>query len=71
MRGLIISNPMQIDIVNHSLSGKGGLDPSELRFSLLYWDKLVYPSNNLISFGGGDNEEFLISVGNPPNFHRP
>ena len=63
MRGLIISNPMQIDIVNHSLSGKGGLDPSELRFSLLYWDKLVYPSNNLISFGGGDDEEFLISVG--------
>ena len=63
MRGLIISNPMQIDIVNHSLSGNGGLDPSELRFSLLYWDKLVYPSNNLISFGGGDDEEFLISVG--------
>ena len=66
--GLIISNPMQIDIVNHSLSGKGGLDPSELRFSLLYWDKLVYPSNNLISFGGGDDEEFLISVG---VLHKP
>lgn len=66
--GLIISNPMKIDIVNHSLSGKGGLDPSELRFSLLYWDKLVYPSNNFISFGGGDDEEFLISAG---VLHKP
>lgn len=61
--GLIISNPMQIDTDNHSISGIGGLDPSELRFSLLYWDKLVYPSNNLISFGGGNDEEFLVSAG--------
>ena len=62
-RGLIISNRMKIDPNKHSISGLGGFDPGELRFSLLYWDKLVYPNNNLISFGGGEDEEFLISAG--------
>lgn len=62
-RGLIISTRMKIDTDNRSISGIGGFDPGELRFSLLYWDKLVYPTNNLISFGGGEDEEFLISAG--------
>ena len=35
-RGLIISTPIQIDTADYSFSAEGGLDPSELRFSLLY-----------------------------------
>ena len=62
-RGLIISNPMKIDFAKNSISSTGGLDPSELRFSLLYWDKFVFPRSNLLGFGGGEAEEFLISAG--------
>ena len=62
-RGLIISNPMKIDFVKNSISSVGGLDPSELRFSLLYWDKFVFPGSNVFSSGGGDDEQFLISAG--------
>ena len=72
-RGLIISNPIQIDTANLSFSAQGGLDPSELRFSLLYWDKLVHPRSNFIGFGGGDDEQFLVSAGvlsQPTYMHR-
>ena len=55
MRGLIISNPIHISHDLVSLNGK--LDPSELRFSLLYWDKLVHPRSNCISFGGSEDDE--------------
>jgi hypothetical protein len=62
MRGLIISNPIHISHDLVSLNGK--LDSSELRFSLLYWDKLVHPRSNCISFGGSeDDEQYLISAG--------
>lgn len=72
-RGLIISNPIQIDTANLSFSAQGGLDPSELRFSLLYWDKLVQPRSNFIGFGGGDDEQFLVSakvLSQPTYVHR-
>ena len=63
MRGLIISSPMQIDTANLSFSAQGGLDPSELRFSLLYWDKFVFPRSSLLSPVGDEGEEFLVSAG--------
>jgi hypothetical protein len=62
-RGLIISNPIKLDVKNNSVQGHGGLNPSELRFSLLYWDKLARPDSNIFRFGGGDDENFLISAG--------
>lgn len=62
-RGLIISNPMEIDIAENYISAKGQLDPSELRFSLLYWDKFVFPRSNLFSPVGNEDEEFLVSAG--------
>lgn len=71
-RGLIISNPIKLDVKNHTFSAQGGLDPSELRFSLLYWDKLARPGSNFIGFGGEDDEQFLISAGiltRPMIFH--
>ena len=62
-RGLIISSPMQIDTANLSFSAQGGLDPSELRFSLLYWDKLVHPHSNIFELEADDDEQFLVSAG--------
>lgn len=72
-RGLIISNPIKLDVKNNALQARGGLDPSELRFSLLYWDKLAIPKSNIFGFGGGDDEQFLISAGiltRPMIFHQ-
>jgi hypothetical protein len=62
-RGLIISTPIQIDTADYSFSAEGGLDPSELRFSILYWDKLVHPQSNFFRFDGGDDAQFLVSAG--------
>jgi hypothetical protein len=72
-RGLIISNPIKLDVKNNTLQAQGGLDPTELRFSLLYWDKLARPKSNIFGFGGGDDEQFLISAGiltRPMIFHQ-
>ncbi|UUZ74805.1 DUF6236 family protein [Polaromonas sp. P1(28)-13] len=39
------------------------LDPQELRFSLLFWDRLVWPSSRAIHFSSGPDETFLESAG--------
>jgi hypothetical protein len=59
--GLVISPPMEIS--GENISGHGGLDPQELRFSLLFWDRLVWPDNNMISIASGDEAQFLERVG--------
>ena len=59
-KGLVISNPIWINQNGSTLSG--GLDPLELRFSLLYWDKLVWPKSNLINFPGGYDAEYLETL---------
>jgi Family of unknown function (DUF6236) len=46
----------------HLLVVKGRLDPQELRFALLFWDKLDYPDNNIISIGE-PTVDFLQDVG--------
>lgn len=61
-RGLIISPPIEIE--GSSLLVKSSdLDSQELRFALLFWDKLVWPSSRVIYFDGGADEEFLKSAG--------
>jgi hypothetical protein len=54
IKGLVISNP--IHFAKESVTCQGGLDPLELRFSLLYWDKLVWPSSNAIAFSGDEQD---------------
>jgi hypothetical protein len=36
-----------------------GLDPHELRHALLFWDKLVWPMNNIVRVGADQDIEFL------------
>ena len=61
-RGIVLSSP-----VNISKTGTGffssDIDPQLLRYSLLFWDRLVWPKNRLIFLGGGPNEEYLESLG--------
>jgi hypothetical protein len=57
-RGLVISAP--IEITGDTVRLKSGHpDLQELRASLLYWDKLAWPTNRAIYIGGGPDIEFL------------
>jgi hypothetical protein len=60
-RGLIISAPIEIS-GDSVLVKSGGPDLQELRASLLYWDKLAWPTNNLIHMDGGPDIGFLKSA---------
>lgn len=63
-RGLIVSPPITIAGTGVSVS-RNELDPQELRFALLFWDRLDYPSNNFADFRDPDNPEyqFLLKAG--------
>jgi len=62
-RGLVISCPVEISGSGMTLRSGTDLDPQELRFSLLFWDKLDFPTNNLISLGLNAEAQFLQSAG--------
>lgn len=57
-RGLVISPPMEIH-GNSIHIKRASLDAQELRYSLLFWDKLVWPNSNLISIGSGPEAQLL------------
>jgi hypothetical protein len=60
-KGLIISNPLTLS--GTAMAGIGGLDPLELRRSILFWERLVWPTPQVMRFGGGVEEEFLVEAG--------
>jgi len=55
-RGIVISSPVTIER-RKLQSISGNLDPQELRFSLLFWDELVWPQNNLIQLAAPDDPD--------------
>lgn len=59
-RGLIVSPPIEIE-GSRLLAKSSNLDPQELRFALLFWDDLVWPSSRAIYFESGPDEQFLES----------
>jgi hypothetical protein len=61
-RGLIVSPPMTIDD-GRLFVRSSQLDPQEVRFALLFWDKLVWPSSRTIYLGSGPDEQFLEGAG--------
>lgn len=61
-RGLVVSPPIEIEGTRlHAKSSN--LDPQELRFALLFWDRLVWPSSRAIYFASGPDETFLEEAG--------
>src|SRR5471032_1489718 len=61
-RGLVMSPPMEIE--GTTLKTRGSvLDPQELRFALLFWEKLVWPSSRALYMPGGQDEAFLVAGG--------
>ena len=41
----------------------GNLDPQEVRFSLLFWDRLVWPTSRAVHFSSSPDETFLERAG--------
>jgi Family of unknown function (DUF6236) len=62
-RGLVVSCPILASKRGFHITGGGKLDLQELRFSLLFWDKLDFPTNNIIGFGSDQEADFLASAG--------
>ena len=60
-QGLVISVPLRI--TEQLLHAHGAIDPQELRFALLFWDRLAWPSNNLLHIGDSPETEFLAQEG--------
>ncbi|MBA1218888.1 DUF6236 family protein [Pseudomonas fulva] len=71
MRGLIISNP--VELRGSTLIPSGGIDRQDLRSSLMYWDRLALPQNNIIGFSDNPDIDFLESSGilHKPEFIMP
>lgn len=61
-RGIVITSPMEIEGRSLRISGSN-LHPEELRFALLYWDKLAWPSQDIIGGSYTDDEIKLIDNG--------
>lgn len=61
-RGLVVSMPLVIEGNSLQIAAPG-LDPQELRYSLLFWDELVRPQNNLVYIEPDAVEKFLQDEG--------
>lgn len=57
-RGLVVSPPLVVQGSRIELKDTH-LDPQELRFALLFWDKLVWPISRSIRFDNNPDEQFL------------
>lgn len=69
-RGVIISNPLRIEGTSVHIESSE-IDPSELRRSLLFWDKIIWPETNGIHIDGGVDIDYLKELGKliRPRFH--
>lgn len=61
-RGLVVSPPIEID-GGSVFVRSSQIDPQELRYALLFWDKLAWPSNNAIYMEPDADAQFLESIG--------
>jgi Family of unknown function (DUF6236) len=62
IRGLVLSCPIEID-GRQLLVKSVRLDPQELRFALLFWERLVWPISRAVYIESGPDEKFLIEAG--------
>ncbi|HRK95703.1 MAG TPA: DUF6236 family protein [Rhodospirillales bacterium] len=61
-RGLVVSPPLEVDGSRLSIRSSN-IHPQELRFALLFWDRLVWPTTTAFHLASGPNEEFLETCG--------
>ena len=61
-RGLIISPPIAIEGNSVTLR-HASIDPQELRYALLFWDVLNFPTNNVMRIRSSPDVQFLEGAG--------
>jgi Family of unknown function (DUF6236) len=62
-RGLVVAPRFEWDGVFLKFPGNSGPDAADLRRYLLYWDRIDFPDNNLISIRSSPDIEFLVGAG--------
>ena len=62
MRGIIVTSEFEGD-ENSLIMFPGGINPNKLRQYILYWDKIDYPSNNIMYKQLTPDEEYLVNAG--------
>lgn len=55
----IITTPNKFELGNNSFKVTSSLTKEDIRFYLMYWDKIVVPTNNLIHVGIPDEKHLL------------
>jgi hypothetical protein len=61
-RGLVISSPIEVDGTKVTFNGMN-LDRQELKFALLFFDRLDFPAQGMVSHNLSPEEEFLQGLG--------
>ena len=62
-RGIVIVPRFTYDGSSLVFPGIVGIEPTDLRYFLLYWDKLDFPQNNIIHIANSPDIQFLIEEG--------
>ncbi|SBO09475.1 hypothetical protein VME0621_01574 [Vibrio mediterranei] len=62
-RGIVVTPNYDILNGGHGIQIHGPVEPINLRKYVLFWDKIDYPTNNMIHIGACNDIEFLIQEG--------
>lgn len=62
-RGVVISPYFTSDGKELHFPGLVGIEPEDLRYYLLYWDKIDFPNNNCIYIGSSPDVKYLEQCG--------
>jgi hypothetical protein len=61
-RGLVVSAPVEIQGSELRIR-ESRLDPQELRFALLFWDRLAWPKSRVVAIQSDADAQFLEDIG--------
>ncbi len=61
-RGIVLTSPFRISGADVRVPAHA-LDPVELRYALLFWDKVAWPENNIIAFETPSEIRALMDMG--------
>jgi len=62
-RGIVVTPRFTVTGTSLHFPGLVGIEPDDLRFYLLYWDKIDFPDNNILHIGSSPDDQFLIEAG--------
>lgn len=61
-RGIVVTPRFTVSGTSLQFPGLVGIEPDDLRFYLLYWDRIDYPNNNVIHIASSLDDQFLVDA---------